>query len=201
MGKIVLISDNAVIAEYPLDKESLTIGRVPDNDIQIESMAVSAHHAKIVTVASDSFLEDLGSTNGTYVNGKKIRKHALDNGDLITIGTHLLRYDVNQGESSSSEPSATAQTDEPFARLRIISGRNTGRELPLTKKMTTLGEAGEHVAAILQRQDGLHFIHIDGGESNQQSMLNGKPVETRVVLHDRDVIEVAGVRMELVMNR
>ncbi|MGF1643737.1 MAG: FHA domain-containing protein [Thiotrichales bacterium] len=200
MPRVLLVSDNAVLAEYSLDKETIKIGRVANNDIPIESMAVSSQHCKIVTVDGDSFLEDLGSTNGTYVNGKKVRKHALDHGDLITIGTHLLRYDRNDAADGNSTDTSTEQTTKPIARLKIISGRNAGRELPIAKKMTTLGEAGEHVAAIMQRGEGLIFIHIDGGENNQQSMLNGEPVEQRKPLHDHDVIEVAGVRMELLMH-
>ncbi|MGF1547627.1 MAG: FHA domain-containing protein [Thiotrichales bacterium] len=201
MPRVLLVSDSAVLAEYPLNKETIKIGRVVGNDIPIESMAVSSQHCKIVTVDGDSFLEDLGSTNGTYVNGKKVRKHALEHGDLITIGTHLLRYDINDDADGADRAPSTEQTPKPFARLKVISGRNAGRELPLAKKMTTLGEAGEHVAAIMQRNDGgLYFIHVDGGESNQLSMLNGEPVEQRKALHDHDVIEVAGIRMELLMH-
>jgi predicted component of type VI protein secretion system len=70
----------------------MTIGRKEDNDIRIENLAVSGHHAKLLTIFDDSFLEDLNSTNGTFVNGQRITKHPLRSGDVITIGKHELRY-------------------------------------------------------------------------------------------------------------
>ena len=69
MAKLILSLDGQVLREVPLDKERVTIGRKPHNDIPIENLAVSGEHACIVTILNDSFLEDLGSTNGTLVNG------------------------------------------------------------------------------------------------------------------------------------
>ena len=77
MAKLILSLDGSVIKEVPLDKERLTIGRRPHNDLQIDNLAVSGEHALIVTILNDSFLEDLGSTNGTLVNGVPIKKHIL----------------------------------------------------------------------------------------------------------------------------
>lgn len=99
MGKLILSLDGAVLAEYSMDKERYTIGRLPDNDIHIDNMAVSGHHALIINILNDSFLEDLNSTNGTYVNGKLVKKHALQDGDVITIGKHSMRY-VNEAASA-----------------------------------------------------------------------------------------------------
>ena len=85
-AKLVLSLNASVLGEYTLDKERITIGRKPENDIQIDNLAVSGQHAAIITILNDSFLEDLDSTNGTFVNGKLIKKHALKNGDVVSIG-------------------------------------------------------------------------------------------------------------------
>jgi pSer/pThr/pTyr-binding forkhead associated (FHA) protein len=110
MGKLVLSLNGAVQGEFQLNKERMTIGRKPDNDVQIDNLAVSGKHALVITILDDSFLEDLGSTNGTYVNGKLIKKHALRDGDVVGIGKHELKY-VNEH--------ATAD-DEEFEKTMII---------------------------------------------------------------------------------
>src|SRR5580658_5349074 len=92
MARLVLSLDGQVMAEYNMNKERYTIGRLPDNDIRIDNGAVSGHHSLIINILNDSFLEDLNSTNGTYVNGKLIKKHALQHGDVITVGHHQLRF-------------------------------------------------------------------------------------------------------------
>ncbi|HSC94006.1 MAG TPA: FHA domain-containing protein [Burkholderiales bacterium] len=94
MAKLILSLEGSVIREIPLDKERITIGRRPQNDIQIENLAVSGEHACIVTILNDSFLEDLGSTNGTIVNGNPIKKHILQNNDVIEIGKYKMKYVV-----------------------------------------------------------------------------------------------------------
>jgi pSer/pThr/pTyr-binding forkhead associated (FHA) protein len=91
-GKLEFSFNSNKIGEFALDKEVMTIGRKEDNDIRIENLAVSGHHAKLLTIFDDSFLEDLDSTNGTFVNGQPIKKHPLRSGDVITIGKHELRY-------------------------------------------------------------------------------------------------------------
>jgi len=110
MAKLVLSMNGAVQGEYELNQERLTIGRKPDNDIQIDNLAVSGKHALIITILDDSFLEDLGSTNGTYVNGKLVKKHALKDGDVIAIGKHELKY-VNENATSD---------DDEFEKTMII---------------------------------------------------------------------------------
>ena len=92
MARLILTLDGQVLAEYNMNKERYTVGRLPDNDIRIDNPAVSGHHSLIINILNDSFLEDLNSTNGTYVNGKLIKKHALQHGDVITVGHHQLRF-------------------------------------------------------------------------------------------------------------
>jgi predicted component of type VI protein secretion system len=110
MAKLVLSMNGVVQGEYELNQERLTIGRKPDNDIPIDNLAVSGKHALIITILDDSFLEDLGSTNGSYVNGKLVKKHALKDGDVIAIGKHELKY-INEH--------ATADDDD-FEKTMII---------------------------------------------------------------------------------
>src|SRR3982074_665884 len=91
MAKLILSMDGLVLKEIPLTKERTTIGRKPHNDIQIDNLAVSGEHAVIVTILNDSFLEDLGSTNGTVVNGNAIKKHFLQNNDIVELGKYKLK--------------------------------------------------------------------------------------------------------------
>lgn len=117
MARLVLSIDGQSLAEYNMSKERYTIGRLPDNDIRIDNAAVSGHHALIINILNDSFLEDLNSTNGTYVNGKLIKKHALQHGDSITVGHHTLRF----VESEADEP------DDEFEKTMVISPRDAAR--------------------------------------------------------------------------
>lgn len=110
MAKLVLSMNGVVQGEYELSQERLTIGRKPDNDIQIDNLAVSGKHALVITILDDSFLEDLGSTNGTYVNGKLVKKHALKDGDVIAIGKHELKY-MNE---------LATEDDDEFEKTMII---------------------------------------------------------------------------------
>jgi pSer/pThr/pTyr-binding forkhead associated (FHA) protein len=102
MAKLVLSLNGAVQGEFELDQERFTIGRKPENEIQIDNLAVSGKHSMIITILDDSFLEDLGSTNGTYVNGKLVKKHALKDGDVIAIGKNELKY-LNENASDDDE--------------------------------------------------------------------------------------------------
>ncbi|MFL2547450.1 MAG: FHA domain-containing protein [Candidatus Rariloculaceae bacterium] len=103
MARLILSLDGQTLAEYNMTKERYTVGRLPDNDIRVDNAAVSGHHSLIINILNDSFLEDLNSTNGTYVNGKLIKKHALQHGDVITAGHHQLRYVDDQGDVSTAE--------------------------------------------------------------------------------------------------
>jgi len=111
MAKLVLSLNGVVQGEYELNQERITVGRKPENEIPIDNLAVSGKHALIITILDDSFLEDLGSTNGTYVNGKLIKKHALKNGDVVAIGKHELKY-INE--------SASNDDDDEFEKTMII---------------------------------------------------------------------------------
>jgi len=108
-AKMILSLDGQIIREFPLNKERMTIGRKPQNDIHVDNLAVSGEHAAIITILNDSFMEDLGSTNGTLVNGNPVKKHFLQSGDVIEIGKHKLKY-VNEMQAASTPPSDLEQT-------------------------------------------------------------------------------------------
>ena len=124
MARLILSLDGQILAEYNMNKERYTIGRLPDNDIRIDNPSVSGHHSLIINILNDSFLEDLNSTNGTYVNGKLIKKHALQHGDAITAGHHQLRFVEDED----------AQQDE-FEKTMVIqpSQRPAERQQPARK--------------------------------------------------------------------
>ncbi|HUG03979.1 MAG TPA: FHA domain-containing protein [Steroidobacteraceae bacterium] len=117
--------DGQVMAEYNMTKERYTVGRLPDNDVRIDNAAVSGHHGLIINILNDSFLEDLNSTNGTYVNGKLIKKHALTHGDVITIGHHHLRFVDSQVEDTDQDEFERTLVIQPGqvseARLRAAT--------------------------------------------------------------------------------
>lgn len=157
MARLILSLDTQVLAEYNMNKERYTIGRLPDNDIRIDNPAVSGHHSLIINILNDSFLEDLNSTNGTYVNGKLIKKHALQHGDVVTVGHHQLRFVDTQ--SLDSEPdefektmiitpgsavaAAAAKKASAIAPApRAAAAAPSGRPAPAT------GATGEHPVAL-----------------------------------------------------
>jgi pSer/pThr/pTyr-binding forkhead associated (FHA) protein len=125
MARLILSLDGSVLAEYNMTKERYTIGRLPDNDVRIDNAAVSGHHGLIINILNDSFLEDLNSTNGTYVNGKLIKKHALTHGDVITVGHHHLRFVDSQVESTEQDEFERTLVIQPGqvneARLRAAA--------------------------------------------------------------------------------
>jgi pSer/pThr/pTyr-binding forkhead associated (FHA) protein len=228
MARLILSLDGQVMAEYNMNKERYTIGRLPDNDIRIDNPAVSGHHSLIINILNDSFLEDLNSTNGTYVNGKLIKKHALQHGDVLTCGHHQLRFveddaaqqdefertlviqpsarpveKIRAAVTSTAEATASrkaiANGGAPAmkkARLQVLSGAFAGRELELTKTLTTLGRPGVQVAAITRRSEGYYLVHVDADSPENYPQVNGAPIgATARKLVDNDVIQLAGVKM------
>src|ERR1700687_799025 len=122
MARLVLSLESQVMAEYNMTKERYTIGRLPDNDVRIDNPAVSGHHSLIINILNDSFLEDLNSTNGTYVNGKLIKKHALQHGDVITVGHHQLRFVEEDEQQDEFEKTMMIQpAARPVERLRTAA--------------------------------------------------------------------------------
>ena len=281
MAKLILSMDGLVLKEIPLTKERTTIGRKPHNDIQIDNLAVSGEHAVIVTILNDSFLEDLGSTNGTVVNGNPIKKHFLQNNDVIELGKYKLKFigdaapaaadkadfektmvlrpsqmkaaaeqakaagggaqaavaqraaavqqaaatataagiadkDASKPKpaaapapapaaaapASAPTPAAPASANRagghPLGAIQLLSGANAGKELELTKPLTTLGKPGVQVAVLTRRPQGYFITHVEGGT---RPTVNGQQIGAAPhSLKDHDVIELAGVKMEFFLK-
>lgn len=214
MGKLIITESNGAIRELLLDKERVSIGRHADNDICLNDKAVSGHHAVIITILSDSFLEDLDSTNGTMVNGKQIAKHPLASGDMVTIGRNVLRYEGAQNSGADFDqtmvllPSqVAAATNAPaveikpqVGKLRVETGNNAGRELELTKALTTIGKPGVQVAAITKRSDGFYIVHVGGSAGGKRPLVNGSEIDQQAHhLKSNDLIELAGTQMRFLL--
>ncbi|KAB2920427.1 MAG: FHA domain-containing protein [Dechloromonas sp.] len=232
MAKLILSMDGLVLKEIALNKERLTIGRKPHNDIQIDNLAISGEHAVVVTILNDSFLEDLNSTNGTLVNGQPIKKHILRNNDIVELGKYRLKYMAGEAEPSgdfekaqafrpgmaklASEmelaPTSGSPTRSnigvppppppaptiPGAAIQLLNGPNAGKELELTKTLTTLGKPGLQVAVIARRPHGYFITHVEG---KQFPVVNGQALDAQAhPLGDHDIVEIAGIKMEFFLK-
>ena len=221
MGKLTVMDGAKAVSTVELEAERTTIGRHPDNDIQLQDNAVSGKHAVIMTILSDSFLEDLNSTNGTLVNGRQVAKHPLADGDVITMGQHTLRYEsavkvdesaleqtmiLRPGQMAAAAEQAgerlgavpAAEPAKPLkAKLRLESGGNAGRELELTKALTTIGRPGVQVAAVTRRPDGYYLVHVGGQDANsKRPVVNGESIGVHArQLENGDSIELAGAKL------
>ncbi len=172
-AKLVLSLNGAVLGEYPLTKEKFTLGRKADNDVHVDNLAVSGQHALIITILNDSFLEDLGSTNGTYVNGKLIKKHALQNGDVVGVGKHELKY-INE-EASSAE--------SDFEKTMIIRPGMADTSASAVKQTTEKAEkaaasAPGHDAAAPESELPLGRIHVLNGPAAGKELAVKKALTT-----------------------
>src|SRR5881392_2623969 len=135
MAKLILSMDGLVLKEIPLTKERTTIGRKPHNDIQIDNLAVSGEHAVIVTILNDSFLEDLGSTNGTMVNSQPIKKHFLQNNDVIELGKYRLKY-INDVPMQANPDFEKTMVLLPAAMPKAASAEEGGAAPPPSSSST-----------------------------------------------------------------
>ena len=206
MPKMIVSIDGVVIKEVQLTKERTTLGRRPYNDVVIDNLAVSGEHAALQMTGSEVTLEDLNSTNGTYVNGKAIKKQILQNGDTVEVGKYKIKfvseaepgYDKTMVFKPGETPVAAAEPAGLGGSLRVLSGTASGREVPLTKIVTTVGKPGVAVASISRRQNGYVVAHVEGAGI---PLLNGAPISSEpVALKSGDVIELAGTKMQFIQN-
>ncbi|APW40290.1 FHA domain-containing protein [Rhodoferax koreense] len=228
MPKLIVSIDGVVIKEVQLTKDRTTLGRRPYNDVVIDNLAVSGEHAVVSMVGHEVQLEDLNSTNGSYINGKAARKQMLQHNDLLEIGKYKIRF-INELADNGSDQSVNAGLSIPGALLptppatpaygrrssdhsapiplasleaepqnnaaiKVISGAAAGREVTLTKVVTTIGKPGIAVAAITRRPHGYVVVHVEGA---QQPTLNGSAIgATPVSLKNGDVLQLAGTEMQ-----
>lgn len=223
MGKLVVSLDGVVIKEVQITKDKTTLGRRPYNDIVIDNLAVSGEHAVLQMVGADVFIEDLNSTNGTYINGKAVKKQLLQHNDTVEIGKYKIKFMVDEGvdyektmimrpggaqpvesprssgfgalQPTAHPPAAPALSSAP-ASIKVLNGAAAGREVTLTKVVTTVGKPGVQVASITKRPNGYAFAHVEG---TARPSVNGIPMTGESVpLRNGDVIELAGTQMQFI---
>jgi FHA domain len=227
MPKMIVSIDGVVIKEVQLTKDRTTLGRRPYNDVVIDNLAISGEHAVFQMTGNEVFIEDLNSTNGTYVNGKAAKKQQLHNGDTVEVGKYKIKFVgeavgdgfektmmVKAGPGGLAAPpppvaqpsgpgalgprAATTVPSGALASIKVLSGAAAGREVPLTKVVTTIGKPGVAVAAITKRQHGFVVHHVEGAGNPS---LNGSPIGTDPVsLKNGDLIELAGTQMQFVQT-
>jgi pSer/pThr/pTyr-binding forkhead associated (FHA) protein len=168
MAKLYLKFEQSVLKEYELrDSSTVTIGRLPDNNVQIDNLAVSGHHARVVWEVDHFVLEDSNSLNGTFVNNRRITRAALKHGDLILIGKHTLSFeeegrvappaqaaaaplpqmnstvvlDTRRAKEMFAQPGAAAGANERTGHLVVVDGKTDQPEYHLTGKLTVIGKS------------------------------------------------------------
>ncbi|MBC8211813.1 MAG: FHA domain-containing protein [Gammaproteobacteria bacterium] len=169
VAKLVMKSTTGEREEIPLTKETTTIGRKPSNDIHIDNLSVSGSHAQVITILEDSFLEDLGSTNGTYVNGKLIKKHALENGDKITLGKYQISY-----ENSS------AGSEKDFEQTMIIRPGEAG--MPEEAGSKEIEKSVQKISAAIASEVASSKNQIDTSKSACLQLLSGANAGKELIL-------------------
>ncbi len=207
MAKLIVSIDGVVIREIELTKERTSIGRRPYNDVVIDNLAVSGEHAALQIAGADYFVEDLNSTNGSYLNGKALKRERLNSGDIVEIGKYKIKFVGDDPQTQKHEATmimrpgampvaAAAAAPVASASIRVISGAAAGREVVLTKVVTTIGKPGLAVAAITKRMSGYVVAHVDG---EGKTLLNGNAIGADPVhLKSGDKLELAGTEMQFV---
>jgi pSer/pThr/pTyr-binding forkhead associated (FHA) protein len=215
MGKLVVSLDNVVIKEFQITKDRTTLGRRPYNDIVIDNLAVSGEHAVLLAVGNELFIEDLNSTNGTYINGKAIKKQLLAHNDTVEIGKYRIKYLTEEvpdyektmvlqpGSLGSHATPAPRYTPPPSvamlpASIKVLNGGAAGREVLLTKVVTTVGKPGMQVASIAKRPNGYVLSHVEG--AGRPSVNGDELVGDVMSLKNGDIIELAGTQMQFIQG-
>jgi hypothetical protein len=219
MAKIIVSLDDNLIKVVPLNKDRMTLGRRPYNDIVVDNLAVSGEHAALQVIGHDYFIEDLNSTNGTYINEQRVKRQILKNGDTIEIGKYAIKYvqdgissqapvlsstdsihNVDDGKSTEDKKPLFEQTKfaEAYVAIKILSGASTGKELPLVKIVTTIGKPGEAVIAITKRPKSYMVAHVEGAI---RPSLNGVSFGIDAVpIKNGDLFELAGTAMQFIQS-
>lgn len=208
MSRIILTHNGTVVKEYPLSKERLTVGRKPNNDIQLDDPTVSGNHAAFLML-QHAYIEDLNSTNGVLLNGKKVSKRQLSHGDVIRIGRHEFKYvddnaedfestviiSTDMGAGGRAAPSPATPPRQYV--VKILTGAKAGESLLLSKPYTTLGTPGSQMAVIARRGPKYFLMRMGGsGTASQPPVINGQPLKSESQqLSSGDVIEVANTQM------
>ena len=203
MARLILTHEGAVIREYQLTNDRTTVGRKPHNDIHLEDPTVSGEHAVFLKL-QHFYVEDLGSTNGVVLNGKRVTKRQLNTGDIVRIGRHEFKFideASNFDKTVLINPVKTIDKSAPPAMkgvVKVLNGPKAGEEITLNKPYTTLGSPGTQVAVIAKRGSNFFLMPMSGvGNTDNPPLLNNQPIgASSKPLKAGDVIEVAGTKLQ-----
>jgi len=195
MPKMIISLDGVLVKEVQVTKQRTTLGRRPYNDIVIDHPAISGEHAALQMAGNEGYIEDLNSTNGTYVNGKTVKKQLLHNNDIVEISKYKIQYVSEASQPGASDGAAASDAHSmSAAAIKVMSGASAGREMALVKPVTTIGKRGVAVASITRGPQGFVLAHVEG---DNKPLLNGVPVDAQsVMLKNGDLIELAGTQMQ-----
>ncbi|HLW03956.1 MAG TPA: FHA domain-containing protein [Azoarcus sp.] len=204
LPRLILSMDGLVLREIVLDCERLTIGRKACNDVCIDDFSISGEHLRITTILGDVFLEDLDSTNGTYVNDKAVTRRVLAPGDVISLGKYRLKYIAPAGQThttwaDSGRSEKENETDETAALslatgfyLRVLDGPYAGRLISLNKPRSVLRGPSGAVVAVMRRRDGYALTPLAGPLPS----VDGRAADEEVMLAEKTRIDLVGVTLE-----
>lgn len=214
MPKITIRLDASLIKEVSLVKKHTTLGRRPYNDVVLDNLAVSGRHARLFQEDQQVTIEDMDSTNGTYVNGHAVKRQVLQDNDTIEIGHFKIIFSSQSGAREvavepESNPPYDATWPQAFhdiaelpvnrqGRIKVVSGSAAGREMALTKEVTTFGKPGVAIAAITRRDANYYVHHVEGA---QVPLLNGTAVgQAPVLLRTGDQITLSGTVLQFLSS-
>lgn len=218
MAKISVMLDDVVVNDITLTKDRTTIGRRPYNDIVIDNPTVSGEHAVMIKEGNQVSIEDLDSTNGTYIDGRAVKQQVLHHGDTIDVGKFKITFDseimqddfektmlfkpgkllVASAPIQVPTPVHAVPAPELHGTIKVLTGPAAGREMILTKVVTTVGKPGVSVAAITKRRNNFFVHHVEG---NARLLLNGVTVaDEPAVLKQGDLLVLAGTEMQFLQH-
>jgi pSer/pThr/pTyr-binding forkhead associated (FHA) protein len=198
MPQLIAMIKGVEVKHVYLQKDRTTLGRKPGNDIVLDTMVVSGQHCAFDLVGvADVYVEDLASTNGTYVNDRMVKARTrLQDGDVLAIGPYRLKYlQASEEPTSSFGSTRSFMPDQPLlhASFEVMSGTSAGLEVPVVKAVTTFGKPGVSVVSVAQRRGGYFVTHLGGATL---PTVNGQPVGADPIpLSDQDVLDIAGTQM------
>lgn len=201
MPHLIVSVEGVEVKNVFLHKDRTTLGRKPHNDIVLDNLAVSGEHCVFeLKGLADVYVEDLGSTNGTFVNNRKVQRQQLRDGDLLAIGRFRILYQSESeppssrfGETAAISLEAMAGSGQRHASLKVLSGSSAGLEVPVVKAVTTFGRPGVSVVSISHRRNGFFVAHLEG---TQRPLLNDQPFgDEPVAISNHDVLEIAGTKL------
>lgn len=211
MPQLIATVEGVEIQHVRLKKDRTTLGRRPSNDIVLDNPVVSGQHCVFeLHGITDVYVEDLGSTNGTYINGHMVKsKELLRDNDVLTIGNFQVQYlSSSTYEETESAPRTSAMSLNSLgfpgtsgalkASLRVLTGSSAGLEMAVVKAVTTLGRPGVALVSLSHRRDGYYVAMMDG---DSPPTLNGLPIGQKAVqLAHHDILNLAGTEMEFLLQ-